>query len=53
MKSSKQPTTEELIAEKETRRNRYGYEVDFNDFKLPFIKNAMDRVEEFGGFDDD
>jgi hypothetical protein len=50
---TKQPTTQELLCEKENKRQRYGWEVDFSDFKMPFLKNVANRVEEFGGFDDE
>jgi len=50
---TKQATTEELICERHNRRNRYGWEVDFPDFKMPFLKNADNKVIEMGGPDSD
>lgn len=50
---TKQSTTKELIQEKEVRRNRFGWEVDFPDFEMPFNKNVTKKVEEMGGADDD
>lgn len=50
---TKQPTTHELITEKVVRRNRYGFEVDFPDFQMPFNKNVAIRCDALGGFDDD
>ena len=41
---SKVPTTAELIAERVQRRNRYGWQVDFDDFKLPFLQNVEDKM---------
>ncbi len=49
---TKQPTTGDLLCAKETRRQRYGWEVDFPDFEMPFLKNVSKKVEEQGGFDD-
>ena len=34
-------------------RERYGWEVDFEDFKMPFLKNVSDKVEEMGGIDEE
>lgn len=48
-----QPTTQNLLNERVCRRDRFTWEVDFPDFKMPFLKNVANRVEEFGGFDDD
>jgi ankyrin repeat protein len=39
-------TTESLINELVQRRNRYGWEVDFTDFKLPFLHNVNDKLTE-------
>ncbi|XP_078503210.1 ankyrin repeat and EF-hand domain-containing protein 1 [Lissotriton helveticus] len=38
------PTTEELIRKREQRRERFTYEVDFEDFKMPFTKNLMEKA---------
>ena len=50
---TKQPTTCELIHEKVVRRDRFGWEVDFQDFEMPFKKNITNKITEMGGLDDD
>lgn len=50
---TKQPTTGELIEEKVIRRDRFGWEVDFEDFEMPFNKNVLKKIEEMGGLDDE
>ena len=50
---TQQPTSEELIREREVARDRFGWEVDFHDFKMPFLKNVENRVIAEGGFEDD
>lgn len=50
---TKQPTTKELIDEKVVKRERFGWEVDFEDFEMPFKKNVSKKIEEMGGLDDD
>ena len=50
---TKQSTTQELIKDKEVKRDRFGWEVDFPDFEMPFNKNVSKKVEEMGGADDD
>ncbi|XP_076442386.1 ankyrin repeat and EF-hand domain-containing protein 1-like isoform X2 [Babylonia areolata] len=47
---TKQPTTQELIQDKETKRERFGWEVDFADFQMPFQKNVANKLV---GMDDD
>ena len=47
---TKQPTTQELIHEKEVKRERFGWEVDFPDFQMPFQKNIATKMAEM---DDD
>ncbi|KAK7490166.1 hypothetical protein BaRGS_00018511 [Batillaria attramentaria] len=42
---TKQPTTKDLIREKEIKRERFGWEVDFADFQMPFQKNVTKRLE--------
>ncbi|XP_069090229.1 ankyrin repeat and EF-hand domain-containing protein 1 isoform X2 [Pleurodeles waltl] len=42
------PTTEELIRKREQRRERFTYEVDFEDFKMPFRKNLMEKALALG-----
>ncbi|XP_028407753.1 ankyrin repeat and EF-hand domain-containing protein 1-like [Dendronephthya gigantea] len=41
-----QATTEDLLRERETRRLRYGFEIDFPEYKPPFQKNVDIRVTE-------
>lgn len=43
---TKQPTTKDLIHEKEVRRDRFGWEVDFTDFQMPFQKNVSKKLED-------
>lgn len=50
---TKQPRTEDLMNDRENRRQRYGWEVDFEDFKMPFLKNVYVKVEEAGGLEAD
>jgi hypothetical protein len=45
------PTTDLLIGDRVVRRSRYGWQVDFDDFKLPFLQNVADKVAEMGGVD--
>ena len=48
---TEQDTTEELLEKKRISRERYGWEVDFEDFKLPFMKNVSKQVEKLGGIE--
>lgn len=48
---TKQPSSKELIEQRQINRERYGWEVDFDDFEMPFNKNVTKRCEEMG--DDD
>ena len=50
---TKQPTTQELIKQRELARERYGWEVDFVDFEMPFKKNVTIKVQEIGGVEED
>ncbi|CAF4067248.1 unnamed protein product, partial [Rotaria magnacalcarata] len=40
------PTTKELLHEKSVVRDRLGWEVDFTDFKMPFMTNVSKRLEQ-------
>lgn len=40
------PTTKDLLSEKAVLRDRLGWEVDFNDFKMPFMTNVTKRLEQ-------
>jgi len=42
-----QPTTEDLLEEKQDKRDRFGYEVDFDDFEMPLKKNITVKIHEF------
>ena len=44
---TEQPTTKKLLCEKEVKRERFGWEVDFPDFEMPFQKNVSNKVEIF------
>ncbi|XP_066553859.1 ankyrin repeat and EF-hand domain-containing protein 1 isoform X2 [Amia ocellicauda] len=48
----KQPTTSQLIRKKREQRERHSYEVDFEDFVMPFQKNIMQKSLEMGGVED-
>lgn len=48
-----QPNTEDLLQAKQSRRERYGWEVDFENFQMPFLKNVSNKVAEQGGLDDE
>lgn len=48
---TKQPTSNELINQKIINRDRFGWEVDFTDFEMPFHKNVSVKVKDMG--DDD
>jgi hypothetical protein len=48
---TKQPNSKELIEQRVVNRDRYGWEVDFADFEMPFNKNISKKCEEMG--DDD
>ncbi|XP_060721049.1 ankyrin repeat and EF-hand domain-containing protein 1a [Tachysurus vachellii] len=37
-------TTSQLLEKKEKRRQRFTYEVDFDDFRMPFTKNVEKKV---------
>ena len=42
---TEQETTEKLLEQKQVARERFGIDVDFEDFKLPFIKNVIKKTE--------
>lgn len=46
---TEQDTTERVLEKKQVSRERYGWEVDFDDFKLPFMKNVHNKLEKMGG----
>lgn len=50
---TKQKTTQQLIKAREVRRDRFGWEVDFEDFKMPLMNNVDQKVIEMGGLDPD
>ncbi|XP_036811164.1 ankyrin repeat and EF-hand domain-containing protein 1 [Oncorhynchus mykiss] len=45
----KQLTSSQLIERKEERRDRLSYEVDFEDFMMPFNQNIRQKAQELGG----
>ncbi|XP_071080411.1 ankyrin repeat and EF-hand domain-containing protein 1-like isoform X2 [Haliotis cracherodii] len=49
---TKQPSTRDLIEQKEVKRERFGWEVDFDDFEMPFKSNVSKKVELFGGLEE-
>ncbi|XP_051831881.1 ankyrin repeat and EF-hand domain-containing protein 1 isoform X1 [Antechinus flavipes] len=42
---SPEASTAELVKKREMRRERYGYEVDFEDFMMPFQKNITEKAQ--------
>lgn len=44
-------TSSQLIGRKEERRDRFSYEVDFEEFMMPFYKNITQKAQELGGDD--
>lgn len=48
----KQPTTGDLLQEKQDRRDQFTWEVDFNDFEMPFKKNISTRCKLMAEEDD-
>lgn len=42
---SPEATTAELIRKRELRRERFTYEVDFEDFMMPFQKNITEKAK--------
>ncbi|XP_054847993.1 ankyrin repeat and EF-hand domain-containing protein 1 [Eublepharis macularius] len=41
---SPEATTEDLLRKRELRRQRFTYEVDFDDFMMPFKRNFMEKA---------
>jgi hypothetical protein len=39
------PTTKDLMHERKVTRDRLGWEVDFHDFKMPFMSNVSKGLE--------
>lgn len=50
---TEQLTTKTLLVDKEVKRERFGWEVDFPDFEMPFQKNVTKKVEVFEKEDED
>ena len=48
----KQPTTGDLLQEKQDKRDQFTWEVDFNDFEMPFKKNISTRCKLMADEDD-
>ncbi|KAM6980516.1 ankyrin repeat and EF-hand domain-containing protein 1 [Aplochiton taeniatus] len=44
-----QLTSCQMIERKEERRDRFSYEVDFEEFMMPFNKNITQKAQELGG----
>jgi len=43
---TKQPTTKDLLCQRQENRERFGWEIDFpEDFKMPFLANVAKKVE--------
>lgn len=48
---TEQDNTEKLLEKKQSIRDRFGWEVDFEDFKLPFMKNVKTKSDKMGGIE--
>lgn len=48
----KQPTTGDLLQEKQDKRDQFTWEVDFDDFEMPFKKNISTRCKLMADEDD-
>lgn len=48
---TEQDTTEKILEKKQMVRDRFGWEFDFEDFKLPFMKNAKMKIDKLGGIE--
>ena len=42
---TEQDTTEQILEKKRHTRDQYGWEIDFDDYKLPFLKNLTKKVD--------
>ncbi len=42
---TEQDTTEKLLEKKQMTREQYGWEIDFEDYKLPFMKNLSAKLK--------
>ncbi len=42
---TEQDTTAQLLEKKQMTRDQYGWEIDFDDYKLPFLKNLSAKVK--------
>lgn len=40
-----QDNTEKLLEKKDVVRERFGWEIDFEDYKIPLVKNAMKKLD--------
>lgn len=45
---TEQDTTDQILDKKQMMRDRYGWEIDFDDYKLPFMKNVAKKMEKLG-----
>jgi hypothetical protein len=45
---TEQDTTEDLLQKKQLYRDKYGWEFDFEDYKIPLIKNAQRIINKEG-----
>lgn len=41
---TEQDTTQQLLEKKQMARDQYGWEIDFDDYKLPFLKNLSKKM---------
>jgi hypothetical protein len=42
---TEQDTTEQILERKQMAREKFGWEIDFEDYKLPFMKNVYKKAE--------
>jgi hypothetical protein len=45
---TEQENTDALLDQKRVQRDRYGWEVDFSDFKMPFAKSIQKKMDKLG-----
>ena len=45
---TEQDTTAQLLEKKQRARDQYGWEIDFDDYKLPFLKNLARKAAKSG-----
>ena len=44
-------SSEQILQKKTLYRERYGWEIDFEDYQSPFAKNITTRINKMGGIE--